>query len=138
MISTRDTLSALGSALLAMPELPSIVAWPNTNPSSNPDADDTWLAVFMLDTNGESPTLSGAGHEIEEGIYQININTPKTKGAFAAADLCDAINAAFPRSVPLIKNDTKVIIQRVVKSAAGYETGLWYVKPVSVYWKVVG
>ena len=109
----------------------------NRTPSTMPTAQNSYLRENMLNTDGSSPTLSGTGYEIEDGIYQVSVCVPKGEGKWNALTTAQTVKNLFPRGVSLVENNTTINIRRVVINGAGYDDGTHFVVPVSVYWRVV-
>lgn len=133
-MSISDIYAAFEDKLRTLGER---TVWENYTPTDMPDSQDTFLREHMLNTDGSSPTLTGAGYEMMAGIYQVSVCTVKGSGKWVGLEMAQAIKDLYPRDVMLEKNDTIINIRRVDIKSGGYDDGTHWVIPVSVNWSVV-
>lgn len=130
----ENIYSVLNSKLNTLTDAPTIF-WEDVDNTLG--ASDTVLMPYMMPTDSTSDTMSGAGYEVDSGIYQVSIYTPKGKGWAASAKLATSIKELFARENRLVKDGESLVIRRVVIGQA-QETDAHRVTPVSVYWRGVG
>jgi hypothetical protein len=133
-----DILSALMAPLNGAIGVPTLMYGDNSTNTDVPQASDSFLAISFMPSNSESPTVSGAGHEIDDGFLQIMVATPKNKGAFPNMAIVDTIRALYPRYARLVKDDVEVNIRKVEVASGRHLNESHYGVPVSVYYRVVG
>jgi hypothetical protein len=131
-----DILSALMAPLNGATGVPSLIY--GDNRVGTPEATDSFLATAFMPSNSESPTVSGAGHEIDDGFLQIMVATPKGHGSFPNMAIVDTIRALYPRYARLVKDDIEVNIRKVEVASGRHLNESHYGVPVSVYYRVVG
>lgn len=135
--SSFQILKALNTQLMTVTGLPTLVFTEDSSNTTIPASSDTFIQAHNMPTSVDSPTLNG-GYEVDTGIYQVSIFTPRGKNAFAAQKLADNIKAAFNRGVLLDAGTAKLRFRKVETGRGDHENGNHYMLPVSVYWQVVG
>ncbi|PHN79899.1 phage tail terminator-like protein [Pseudomonas syringae] len=77
--------------------------------SFTPEADETYLAAFMLPAGTGTDTLSG-DHRVYTGVFQVNVVTPAGNGTGEAEGLVDDIAALFPAYLRLKQDAFEVLV----------------------------
>lgn len=135
--SSFEILKALNTQLKTVATLPTIVLLEDTSDDTIPSATDTFVSAHLMPSGVSSPTVAG-GYEVDDGIYQVSVFTPRKRNAFAAQKLADDIKQVFGRSELLAAGTGKLQFQKVEIGANPSEEGAHYMIPVSVYWRCVG
>lgn len=70
--------------------------------SYTPTPDKDYIREFLLSGDTVAVGTAQADSEDTQGIYQIDVCTPRAKGKWANLSLCDTLKAGFPRGRHLI------------------------------------
>ena len=127
MASELELIAGLNTRLNTLPDSPP-VAWENVKYS--PDGEN-YLEQRYLAAEGFTVGVSQGGADVLAGIYQITVNTKKSRGLAESATLVEAIRAHFARSSTLTQGDTRIVIHKVWSGAA-LPDEVYYKVPVSV------
>ena len=125
--------AALDTRLLSTPGgiSSSLTAWDNKAPATQPTAAQAYQVVSLLPAKPDNPTLDEAT-QIHNGIYQVLLMFPTTKGSLPAETVANAIAAHFYAGLELAHGGQKVRIRGTPAIGAGYLSGERYCMPISI------
>lgn len=135
--SSFQILRALNTQLMTVAGLPALVFMEDDDNTTVPASSDTFIQAHNMPTSVDSPTLDG-GYEVDTGIYQVSIFTPRGSNCFPAQKIADNIKTAFERGLMLDVGTAKLRFRKVEAGRGDHENGSHYMLPVSVYWQVIG
>ena len=132
-MSITNIRTALDTRLLSTPGgiSASLTAWDNKGTATAPTASQPYQVVSLLPAKPDNPTLDEAT-QIHNGIYQVLLMFPTTKGPLSADTAASAIANHFNAGLELTYGGQKVRIRGTPAIAAGYLSGERYCVPVSV------
>lgn len=115
MIAERDISQALLTQLKTVIGLPYLVVDGGTAYTPSP----TVAYCKEYDLSGEtfSDQVSSNGYQRKDGIYQVDVCTPKNGGKWSALEACALIQTAFPRGLRL----GRIAIKEVSRSSVRYD-----------------
>ena len=120
----NDVQAALDTKLATVSGTP--VAFPNI--PYTPQATTTYLRASFLPAETVQAALGASGKDETNGIYQIDVVTPRGSGR---PQLIDTVADLFKRGTVLTYNSIKVRI-RSVSMAPAILDDEWYFVPISV------
>jgi len=109
MISKNDLAKALLNQARVISTANSYLLIPN-GATYEPDPNTTYIQEFMIYGDDNSIGMADCSSDIQLGIYQININTPKSlEGAkWLGLKIADIFQAGFARGTQLTYNGQMV------------------------------
>jgi hypothetical protein len=90
-----------------------------------------WAQVFFLPEQPKAVTLSGTGEDEHTGIFQINLNYPKSAGAGAASDMAALIFEHYQAGARFAFSGQEVLVLSCGR-AGGRNDGDWYIVPITI------
>lgn len=124
MISHKNVRLALRNILLGVAGLPAQQAWENRDFTTPEDSDwirDTYLAGDDI--------LRANNRLVSNGIYAVDIFTPRGNGTEEIEDLADDIKSAFKAGTQVADPDIQIIRSN---RGTGEPDGNWYKMPVRI------
>jgi hypothetical protein len=118
-----DINAALTNHLNTMTGKPSI-AWENVE--FTPVKGTLYIRPTLLPGDSIPATIGTAGHDINRGVYQIDIFAPPNDSTKAALDMADLISTRFKHGSVLTSNSVTVEIQSVSRRPALNDPNGWY------------
>lgn len=115
MITERDASQALLTQLKTVTGLPHLVVDGGTGYTPSPTV--AYCKEYDLSGDTFSDQVSSNGYQRKDGVYQVDIFTPKNGGKWSALETCALIQTAFPRGLRL----GKVAIKEVSRSPVRYD-----------------
>lgn len=113
MINEKAVSKALLDQLKTVIGLPTVVTDNGTAYTPNPDT--PYIREFDLSGDTFAPPVNSNGYQRKDGIYQVDVLTPRNKGKWAGLDYCALIQVAFVRGLKLASD--KVTIKEISRSA---------------------
>lgn len=92
-----------------------------------------WAGVFFLPNVPSVDSLSSAGQDMVDGVYQIDLNYPQWTGDSAAREDFETVRAQFPAGTKLVSNGQSVAIVNCGRSEGRRAENFWRVS-ISIYW----
>lgn len=126
-----DISAALDYQLNTMSSLPP-VAWENKK--YTPTQGTLFLRPVVLSGSTTTATLGDSGEDLSQGIYQVDVIAPASKGKNAAIVMADNIANHFKRGTVLTYNSRVVRVVNVQRRPAIIDGG-WYQIPVEIIYK---
>ena len=134
-----EIIAGLNAAFLAYPDMTAKHTLDNyKNFSGEIEPTDTYLACNLVATDTESPTMDFGGFEITRGILQIRVCVPRDSGAFTAAQMSQSIKNYFEALQTITRGDSYIIINRISGGVGGYDDGVHWSVPLSIYFTCCG
>ena len=109
----------------------SLTAWDNKGTAIVPTASQPYQVVSLLPARPDNPTLDEAT-QIHNGIYQVLLMFPTTKGPLPADTAASAIASHFNAGLELTYGGQKLRIRGTPAIGAGYLSGERYCLPISI------
>lgn len=134
-----EIVSGLNAAFLAYPDMTAkytLDNWKNFDGEVSPT--ETYLACNLVATDTESPTVSLEGMQIVKGILQVRVCVPLNDGSFDASNSAQSIKYYFEALRTIEKGDSYIVINRVSGGVGGYDDGVHWSVPLSIYFSCVG
>lgn len=113
MINEKAVSKALLDQLKTVIGLPAIVTDNGANYTPNPDT--PYIREFDLSGDTFAPPINSNGYQRKDGVYQVDVLTPKNKGKWSGLDYCALIQVAFARGIRLAGD--KLIIKEASRSS---------------------
>lgn len=134
-----EIIAGLNAAFLAYPQMTAkhtLDNWRNFNGEIEPT--ETYLACNLVATETEAPTLDFGGYEITRGILQVRVCVPRNSGPFVAATTAQSIKDYFEVLQTITRGSSYIVINRISGGAGGYDDGVHWSVPLSIYFSCVG
>jgi len=125
-MTQSDIRSALFKAITLMPPLDT--AWPNRK--FTPKVNLPYQEVNIIYGEPENPSFGECHREV--GFLRITLRYPAGVGTKGINQRAELIRDTFFRGHTLVKNDSKVIIQRTPEITTGYNEDERYVVMVNI------
>ena len=125
-----DISAALNARLNTLGSDP--IAW--ANDKYTPVKDTLYLRPTLLPAETVSATLSAAGTDKQEGIYQVDVFAPSDTGRNEAYAAADAIAEHFKPVTELTYNG-RVVRCVTVSIGTTFQDGGWYMLPVEIRYR---
>lgn len=119
MINERAVSQALLTQLKTVVGLPFLVVDGGTSYTPNPTV--AYCKEYDLSGDTFGQTVSNDGVQRKDGIYQVDVFTPKNGGKWAGLEVCAIIQTAFARGVVLTSDGQKVKIKDASRSPVRYD-----------------
>lgn len=119
MINERAVSQALLMQLKTVVGLPQLVVDGGTAYTPNPTVPYCKEYDLSGDTFGQ--TVTDGGVQRKDGIYQVDVFTPKNGGKWAGLEACALIQAAFPRGLVITNDSQKIKIKDASRSPVRYD-----------------
>lgn len=125
-------LNILDTQLSTTPGLPVLT---QENILSKPDSTTSWCRSTLLPAEPNILTVGQGGQRQDQGLYQIDVFTPKGSGADPANQIADSIQNTFIRGQYLSANGVLVLVEKVWRQTATALSGtVFYQLPIIVRW----
>ena len=117
-------------------------AWPNKEfPGQTSTGEEiakpaSYIEVEHFPNNNERQFLDGADPVWRTGFIQLLLITPHNKGGDASKELAGQIVEHFPADLSLVSENVRVKISSTPDVARGYQAGVSWNIPVTVYYEV--
>lgn len=119
MINEFKIAQLLRLRLMAVTGVPQVIT---ENVAATMLANQSYLREACLFGETFSPTLEADGMQRQDGIYQIDVCTPKGKGKFEGLSHIETLKAAFKREVAaMVDGDLKINLEGFTTSPARTE-----------------
>lgn len=129
-----EIVSGLNAAFLAYPDMTAKYTLDNwRNFDGEVDPTDTYLACNLVATKTESPAIGFDGYEITKGVLQIRVCVPRNSGSFVSAEMTQSIKNYFSALETITKGGSYMIIMNITGGAGGYDDGVHWSVPLSIY-----
>lgn len=119
MINEFKIAQLLRLRLMAVTGVPQVIT---ENVTATMLANQSYLREACLFGETFNPTLDVNGMQRQDGIYQIDVCTPKGKGKFEGLSHIETLKAAFKREVAaMVDGDLKINLEGFTTSPARVE-----------------
>jgi hypothetical protein len=119
MINERAVSQALLTQLKTVIGLPFLVVDGGTAYTPIPTV--AYCKEYDLSGDTFGQTVISGGLQRKDGIYQVDVFTPKNAGKWAGLETCALIQTAFPRGLVLTNDSQKVKIKDASRSPVRYD-----------------
>jgi hypothetical protein len=119
MINERAVSQALLTQLKTVIGLPHLVVDGGTAYTPSPTV--AYCKEYDLSGDTFGQTVTNDGVQRKDGIYQVDVFTPKNSGKWAGLETCALIQTAFARGVVLTNDSQKVKIKDASRSPVRYD-----------------
>lgn len=119
MINERAISQALLTQLKTVVGLPHLVVDGGT--AYTPSPNTAYCKEYDLSGDTFSAAIPANGYQQKDGIYQVDVCTPKNGGKWSAQELCALIQTAFPRGLILANDGQSLKIKEVSRSSTRYD-----------------
>jgi len=123
-----DTSAAFDARLSTMTNLPPVAS---ENEQYTPTQGTLYLRPTLLPGETVQASLGSAGHDVTNGIYQVDIFAEAGQGKAEAIAMADNVANHMKRGTILTYNSRDVIIKSAQRRA-GIESDGWYQLPVEI------
>jgi hypothetical protein len=124
----------LRARLAAVVGVPAIIS---ENVTATMLASQSYLREACLFGETFNPTLEAAGASRQDGVYQIDVCTPKGKGKFEGLAVVELLKAAFQRqAAAMVDGDLRINLEGSTTSPARTEQD-HFIYSLSIRWTVV-
>lgn len=120
MINERAISQALLTQLKTVVGLPNLVVDGGKEYTPNPTVPYCKEYDLSGDTFGQ--TVTNGGMQRKDGIYQVDVCTPKNGGKWAALETCALIQTVFARGVVLTNDGQSIKIKDASRSPVRYDS----------------
>lgn len=119
MINERAVSQALLTQLKTVVGLPHLVV--DGGVAYTPSPTISYCKEFDLSGDTFSESVNVNGVQRKDGIYQVDVLTPKNSGKWQALEICALIQTAFARGVELVIDTQRVQIREATRSSVRYD-----------------
>lgn len=119
MINERAVSQALLTQLKTVVGLPHLVVDGGTAYTPSPTV--PYCKEFDLSGDTFSAAIPANGFQQKDGIYQVDVFTPKNGGKWSALETCALIQTAFARGLVLSNSGQSVKIKESTRSSVRYD-----------------
>jgi len=119
MINERAVSQALLTQLKTVIGLPHLVVDGGTAYTPSPTV--SYCKEYDLSGDTFGQTVANDGVQRKDGIYQVDVFTPKNGGKWAGLETCALIQTAFSRGLVLTNDGQKVKIKDASRSPVRYD-----------------
>jgi len=93
-----------------------------------------WNAIHLIPANSSQASFGRAGRDLEQGIFQVTLATPRFKGDGNILARARLLKSYFQQNNKLTNNGTEVSITTITINQS-FISGDWYKVPVSINYK---
>jgi hypothetical protein len=134
MINEFKIAQLLRARLAAVTGVPQVIT---ENVTATMLANQSYLREACLFGETFNPTLEAGGMQRQDGVYQIDVCTPKGKGKFEGLAHIETLKAAFKREAgAMVDGDLRINLEGSTTSPARTEQD-HFIYSLSVRWMVV-
>jgi hypothetical protein len=119
MINERAVSQALLNQLKTVIGLPNLVV--DGGAAYTPSPAVSYCKEFDLSGDTFSESVNANGVQRKDGIYQVNIFTPKNAGKWQALEISALIQTVFARGIELVNDSQRVQIRETTRSSVRYD-----------------
>lgn len=134
MINEFKIAQLLRARLAAVSGVPAIIT-ENVTATMQPSV--SYLREFCLFGETFNPTLEAGGMERQDGVYQIDVCTPKGKGKFEGLAIVETLKSAFQREAGAMTDGALKINLEGSSTSPARIDGEHFVYSLSIRWTVV-
>lgn len=135
MISIFSLSKAFDDYLQTFNDLPAYYVQGET---AEPNADEKHLKGFLLNAENFTQFYSAQSPVRQDGLFQIDIRTPKSFGKWENYSLVDLVQSKFQINMILQNNNQKVKVKKISASKLSDDEENFYVTSVSIFYVVFG